>query len=134
MRHINDIVIHHSASPLSTTAEDIERWHLTKGWNGAGYHIICESTGNLVLGRELEQLGAHVWGSNKDSIGICLVGDNTIATEKWTAEQIVSLRTVLTVFNVLFPGAITCGHRDMPNTSTECPGLDVRELLGLDPL
>ena len=129
MRTIDHIVIHHSASPLSTTAADIDRWHRKKGWAGAGYHLICERTGKLVLGRQIDLMGAHVRGSNRSSIGICLVGDNTKLAQRWCAEQVQSLKTALEVLGVLFPGAVVLGHRDMPNTATECPGLDVRELL-----
>lgn len=129
MRTITHIVVHHSASPLSTTAEDITRWHKAKKWAGAGYHLICEATGEMKLGRPIGKVGAHCRGSNKSTIGICLVGDNTKPGMVWTPEQWSSLRAWLEMLDVLFPGAETLGHRDMPGAATECPGLDIREML-----
>jgi hypothetical protein len=133
MREINHIVIHHSASPLATTAQDIEQWHLAKGWNGAGYHLICEKSGELVLGRPIGVIGAHARPWNRNSIGICLVGDNTKPEESWREAQIKSLEEILRTLLILFPLAEVLGHRDLPRVATECPGLDVRELLGIPP-
>ena len=129
MRPISHVVVHHSASPLSTTAQDISEWHTANGWGGAGYHIICESTGRLVLGRRIGRIGAHVRGWNKNSIGICLVGNNTIEADSWTDAQIISLGEMYFVMRTLFPDAEWLGHRDLPGTATECPGLSVKELI-----
>jgi N-acetylmuramoyl-L-alanine amidase len=129
MRSITHIVIHHSASPLSTTLEDIDKWHRDKGWAGCGYHLVCESDGVMKLGRPIDKIGAHVFGRNRCSIGICLVGNNTFPGEGWTQMQIASLHEILRSLRILFPGAEVLGHRDLPNTATECPGLDVRTLL-----
>jgi len=132
VRRIDHIVIHHSASGLGTTAADIDRWHRERGWTGIGYHMVIEGSGKIVRGRQLFDIGAHVRGHNRNSVGICLAGDNTNLAHRWVAAQIVSLKTVLEVFGALFPDATVLGHRDMPDTETECPGLDVRRLLGLE--
>ena len=129
MREIEHIVIHHSASPLNVTAKDIDAWHRAKGWAGLGYHIVVEGKGKMVRGRELSKIGAHVRRWNKNSIGICVVGNNTKPRYKWRAVQIASLAEIVRVFEALFPEAETLGHRDIPGTSTACPGLDVRALL-----
>jgi len=132
MRHINHIVIHHSASPLSTTIADINEWHRSRGWSGVGYHFVCESSGEMKLSRSIGKVGAHVKGSNRNSIGICLVGDNTQPEQRWREIQIETLKNWISVLTVIFPEAHVCGHRDMPNATTECPGLDVRPLLNLN--
>jgi N-acetylmuramoyl-L-alanine amidase len=137
VRRIDDIVIHHSASPLSTTAADIEGWHTLpkkkggNGWKRIGYHLICESDGSWVRGRFIGKPGAHC-PPNAHSIGICLVGNNTKSGEEWRWAQIDALKEMLKFLGLLFPDAVARGHRDMPGTATECPGLDVRELLRLE--
>ncbi len=137
MRRIDHIVIHHSASPLPTTTTDIQRWHCLpkkaggNGWKSIGYHLICEADGKWVRGRPIGRPGAHC-PPNANSIGICLVGNNTESDNEWRWDQIDALKNVLKFLGILFPDAIVMGHRDMPNTATACPGLDVRELLKLE--
>jgi N-acetylmuramoyl-L-alanine amidase len=134
VRPINHIVVHHSASPLTTTALDIDAWHEEKGWEGAGYHLIVEATGQLILGRPIHRVGAHCRGiGNSFGIGVCLVGDNTTETDRWTDAQIRTLGLLYFVLGAIFPDAEWLGHRDMPDTATLCPGLDVRALLGISP-
>jgi N-acetylmuramoyl-L-alanine amidase len=129
VRKIDHIVVHHSASPLSTTFEDVDRWHRAKGWAGCGYHFVIEGNGKLVRGRELSRIGAHVKGQNTHALGILVTGDNTIIRSKWRAVQIIQLATLTDVLEVMFPGAVTKGHRDMPGVNTACPGLNIKELL-----
>lgn len=127
MRTIDLIAIHHSASGLWTTAEHIRDWHIAKGWSDIGYHFVIESDGVVKKGRPVDKIGAHIRFHNTHSIGICLVGNNTDAQEKWTDAQIKSLKNLLTVLGSVYPEAEIKGHRDM--AATLCPGLDVAELL-----
>ena len=131
MRRITNIVVHHSVSGFSTTAVDIDRWHRAPPNNFAclGYHFVIEGDGKLGRGRELNRPGAHIKRQNKNTIGICVVGDNTQIKRKWRASQIETLVNLTDVLEVMFPGAVTLGHRDMPNTNTACPGLNIKELL-----
>ena len=131
MREITHIVVHHSASPRYVTAETIRKWHKQKGWSDIGYHVVIEEKGGAVLGRSFNLPGAHVKGHNTNSLGVCLVGDNTNPDRKWTEEQVESLKSVLELLNLHYPKAEVLGHRDMPDTATECPGLDIRTLLKL---
>ena len=39
-RRIDKIIIHHSASPIGTTVEQIDQWHKARGWTGIGYHFV----------------------------------------------------------------------------------------------
>jgi N-acetyl-anhydromuramyl-L-alanine amidase AmpD len=130
LREITLIVLHHSASSLNTTLEDIDKWHREdNGWSCCGYHFVIEAAGQLCLGRAIDRIGAHARGRNRCSIGICLVGDNTKRESKWTPAQIQVLTNLLHVLRVMFPKAKVVGHRDLPTASTECPGLDVQDLL-----
>lgn len=135
MREITHIVVHHSASPLTATAALIRRHHIEEnGWTDIGYHLVVEANGDSIRGRPIDRAGAHCRGHNATSIGICLVGNNTVNGDEWTRAQIRSLTLWYHHLNVLFPDAIWLGHRDMPGAATLCPGLNVRELLELPPL
>ncbi len=129
MRKINRIVVHHSASPLSTTAEDIRGWHLERGFSDIGYHGVILRSGLWVPGRPFEVMGAHAKGSNKGSIGICVVGDLRTKRSAWRFCQIETLLNVLRFLKMQYPGAKVFGHKDVGTTPTKCPGVDIRALL-----
>ena len=134
MRPLNRIIIHHSASPrLSTTRDEIDQWHKARGFIEIGYHWVIEAGGKVVPGRPLHIDGAHCLGHNHDSIGICVVGDNTSAdpTQHWDGDQKQALLDMVVGLELLYPTIkAVYGHRDAPGAKTECPGLDVRALLG----
>lgn len=74
-RKINAIIIHHSASPVSTTVHQIDTWHKDRGWKCIGYHFVCLEDGTIAEGRNINRRGAHTLGYNKHSIGICVTGN-----------------------------------------------------------
>lgn len=67
------IILHHAESS-HCTVEDIHRWHLSRGWAGIGYHFFVRKDGTIYRGRPENCVGAHAYGSNYDSIGICAEG------------------------------------------------------------
>ena len=77
MRKINKIICHCSASsePNHDNIEIIRSWHMARGWDDIGYHYFIQQDGNLQIGRNISHQGAHCYGHNGDSIGICLAGD-----------------------------------------------------------
>ena len=95
------VIMHHTGgtdiNPLADTshhtAEDVEQWHLSKGWDGIGYHYFIEKDGDVWRGRPEHRNGAHCIGKNTESIGICLAGnfDATMPTQAQTS----SLRQLL---------------------------------------
>lgn len=92
------LVIHHSGgtdvNPLEDTshhtAEMIESWHISKGWDGLGYQYVIHKNGDIWAGRPEHIQGAHTLGQNSQSIGVCLSGnfDATLPTK----EQIESFK------------------------------------------
>jgi N-acetyl-anhydromuramyl-L-alanine amidase AmpD len=94
-----------------------------------GYHFVVLGDGTIAMGRMLSEIGAHAKGHNLKSIGICVVGDNTQKEHWWTDEQIVCLRALVQVLQILCPQTEILGHRDLPGAATECPGLNVLALL-----
>ena len=131
MRNFDDIevlIIHHSASPRNITTSQIRHWHVKgRGWSDIGYNYVIEAEGEVVIGRPLSLVGAHCKGHNHNSIGVCVVGDNTKSKHQWSMKQIASLQDLIFGLKLVFPGVEVKGHRDI--AATLCPGVDVRQLL-----
>jgi N-acetyl-anhydromuramyl-L-alanine amidase AmpD len=127
---IDKIVIHHSASALTTTAKEIKQWHLDRGWKNIGYHYVIEFNGAVRAGRPLTVVPAAQKGANTNSIAICVVGDNTDPNKRWLPAQWRSLENLIqSLYVVLVRRIPVSGHRDVLPGHTECPGLDIKELL-----
>ena len=125
MHALEAIVVHHSASRRSTTAEDIRAWHKAKGWDDIGYHYVIEGDGKIVIGRPLWVVGAHC-PPNTGRVGICVTGNNRILEERWTPAQEAALYMVVTSLQILVPKIQLFAHHEL--RSTECPGIPKVEL------
>ena len=119
------LVIHHSASPRETTYEQVEGWHLEKGWDAIGYHYLIDGEAKAHVGRPIVYQGAHAKGANRDSIGICVTGDNTRDGLWWDRVQKLELTLLVGALRRAFPGIEVMGHREVPGAATLCPGVDV---------
>lgn len=124
MREINLIVVHCSATPNGrwVSTLDIDQWHAARGFKrqgewrarqnsqlGAiGYHFAIYTNGAIATGRHLGEIGAHVAGNNRNSIGICVIG-----TDKFTRAQWSSLAALVDRLRQEFPDARVTGHRDL---------------------
>ena len=82
------ITIHHSASH-DVSSDEIDRWHKERGWKGIGYHFVVRENGNIELGRDINQQGAHNRGKNQSHIGVCVTG--RFNTSSPSRRQIISL-------------------------------------------
>lgn len=126
LMEINALVIHHSASSRVVEAAEIRQWHLDKGWDDVGYHWLIEEDGTIVQGRPMNVMGAHARGRNSDTVGLCIIGDNTNTNQTWTACQLHSAATLMDAIRLLIPGIEIVGHRDIMDPGhTVCPGVDV---------
>lgn len=123
LRHITEIVVHHSASdPRTTTWKTIRRWHIARFKLGIGYHRIIEYDGTCFDGRRVQVRGAHA-PPNSGRIGICVTGDNTQPGFRWSGPQWRSLVVELKYQIARHPEAIVLGHND--TKATLCPGVDI---------
>ena len=138
MRSITFIVIHCSAvrPGQQSSAADIDKWHKDKGWKGIGYHYVVRRDGSIEKGRPLEQVGSHVVGHNKHSIGICYEGgmdDTGRNVDTRTPAQKVTLRRLVEDMHARFPKAVIVGHHNL-NPLKDCPCFDaVSEYWDLQP-
>lgn len=128
------IFIHHSLTRDSGTVSwnAIRDYHVNLlHWRDIGYHYGIEEVNEraeIFVGRFEGETGAHVKGHNRDSIGICLVGNHDlegVTIEKWNLTlQLVKnicLRYEIPVKNVL-------AHREVASYKS-CPGnmFDIEE-------
>lgn len=135
---IRAVVIHHSGAERSQSFESIRAYHMRpkaeggKGYEDIGYHYVITEDGTLRHGRKIPRMGAQALGRNADTLGICLVGDNTNPQESWLPAQVETLRRLLSALRMVIPGIIVLRHADAYEShKTECPGISQRALLDL---
>lgn len=123
-KNIKFLIVHCSdtGNDNNISALDIHRMHLSFGWDGIGYHKIIKRNGEIENGRPEFWIGAHTYGMNNVSLGVCLIG-----SDLFTPEQLNSLRLILDKWKLLYPNVIIKGHRDIIETNKTCPNFDVLE-------
>jgi N-acetylmuramoyl-L-alanine amidase len=108
MKNVDKVIVHCTATPEGrhTTVEDVRRWHLDRGIQGA-----------------------HCRGQNENSIGIAYVGGinkvNFKPKDTRTEEQKEALVDMLEFFKIAHPEAVIYGHRDF--ASKACPSFDAKK-------
>lgn len=102
------------------TSIDIHKMHLDFGWDGIGYHKIITKDGSVENGRPEFWVGAHVYGKNNCSLGVCLIGK-----DQFTDMQFSALESVLKEWKQKYPLAKIIGHCDTIKTNKTCPNFDV---------
>ena len=125
MRTINEIIIHCSATKEGNkiSAATIDRWHKDRGWRCIGYHYVVRIDGSIEYGRPVQDIGAHVKGRNKHSIGVCYIGGLDADMEPKDTrkrDQKESLLYFLKTLKRLHPDATIHGHREFANKACPC--------------
>lgn len=134
---IRYIVVHTSASYYGDV-ETVERWHLDRGWTTIGYHWLitnCYGTysdwraklprleldGRVWSGRAEKFVGAHVYGYNAESIGVCMIGMDGM----FSSAQLRSCAKLCMELQERYPSIeYIMGHYEM-NPNKTCPDLDM---------
>ena len=121
-KNIKQLVVHCSDTPdhEDIGAIEIHKMHLGFGWNGIGYHKVIRKNGLIENGRPDYWIGAHVYGKNEQSLGVCLIGK-----KNFSDEQFFALEKVLLIWKKKYKNAIICGHKDIIKTDKTCPNFDV---------
>ena len=134
MRKIDKIIIHCSAtrSDQDIDAAEIRRWHKAppRNWKDIGYHYVIKRDGEIEDGRPIGQVGAHCYGHNETSIGICVVGgvdDKNKPQDNFTDQQWRSLRNLIKICRADYKKATIHGHNEYANKA--CPSFDVQHEL-----
>ena len=121
------LMLHHSLTKDDKVVNinAIYRYHTqVLGWRDIGYHIIIENQRgmvNAILGRMLNEIGAHCRGMNTKSIGVCMVGNFDLAppsTEMWN-KCLRVCRSLMEIYNI--PKENVQGHREYASYKS-CPG------------
>ena len=146
MRHINEIIVHATATRPEWGAdqsnawkvEQVRKWHvIDRGWAAIGYHYLITRDGQVHTGRPIGRAGAHVMGRNANSIGIALFGGfGGAATDQFedhfTPEQDKALRKLIADLQRQYPTVKKIsGHHQY--SIKACPCFDVSEWLAEKP-
>lgn len=133
MRRIDNIVLHCTATPQSTTIESIQNyWKNTLKWINPGYHFIIKADGTIVQLQAIDKPSNGVAGHNSNSIHISYIGGvdkQGRAVDNRTDAQKQSTIDLLRKYKSQFPAARILGHRDFPGVTKACPSFDVAEWL-----
>jgi len=132
MREIDTIVVHCSATTVDMDigVSEIREWHKANRWKDIGYHFVIRRDGTEEPGRPIEIPGAHVYGHNDNSIGICLVGgldDSARPDANFSMMQYETLMNLVGRLLFEFPEASVMGHREL-DPKKACPCFDVQSL------
>ena len=104
-----------------TLLTQVESGLMMNGADSVRFIVIhCSATQH----RRLLEVGAHVRGLNRCSIGICYEGgldESGKTADTRTPEQKERLRELLWKLHTLFPHALIVGHRDLPGVKKACP-------------
>lgn len=141
MREINKIIVHCSDSDFGN-AGVIDKWHRGRGWNEIGYHYVVlngkpvsgagfdsSKDGIVEVGRDISKRGAHCYGHNKDSIGICLIGRHHFTAKQLCSSLPSLIERLRAEYNISEKNIF--GHNQF-NVGKTCPNFDldlVREVL-----
>lgn len=115
----SEIILHH-AEASHASVEDINRWHLERGWAGIGYNYYVRKDGTIWRGRPEWAVGAHAKGHNDKSIGICCEG--AYMSEHMPAAQLAALKDLIRDIMSRYGKLKLLRHKDV--NETDCPGVN----------
>ena len=146
---IKRLVVHCSDSSFGS-ALLIDKWHKERGFRMIGYHYVILNgfptshqlkikqrwnflDGSIECGRNLdadpylekEEVGAHAYGFNQESVGICLIGKDG----NFTPRQFYALRVLVNELRRCFdlPVSAVVGHYEL-NPAKTCPQINMDHL------
>jgi len=115
----NRIILHHTGVEVLQSVEVIHNYHKNSlNYAGIGYHFYVRKNGEIFKGRPEDTIGAHAYGSNADSIGICAEGN--FEKETMSDAQRNSIVELLKYLTNKYSISKIQGHKDVNKTS--CPG------------
>ena len=129
MRNVTFLVVHHTASPKTTTISQIKQWHKDRGFSDIGYHAVIYGDGSLHRGRSEDTVGAHALGANTGSLGVSVCGnfENDPVGDMQYRRLVRVLAYWCSKYNIA--ASKIYGHRDVGSTPTACPGNNLYKAL-----
>jgi N-acetylmuramoyl-L-alanine amidase len=116
--------------PLAEKVAEIRRWHVQqRGWRDIGYHWVIDLDGNVAPGRPESEIGAHVEGHNRGTVGICLLGGYGASADdpfekNFTRAQMAAVKQLISEIRGRAAIRKVSGHNDY--APKDCPGFRVR--------
>lgn len=111
---------------LADKVAEIRRWHVQeRGWRDIGYHWVIDRDGTAAPGRQETEIGAHVEGHNRGTIGICLLGGYGAKADdefgrNFTAAQAAAAKRLIAEIKRRTAIRKVSGHNDY--AAKDCPG------------
>lgn len=135
-RKISEIIVHTSETFSNANLTGKQLQDLT-GSGSNSYHYIIKRDGSVERGVPIKQAGKHCPGHDQYSIGVCLIGGVSAATEgqglierkdpsSITRSQYNTLYQIFRVFFTQYPGGQALGHGET-DESKDDPGFEVRD-------
>jgi N-acetylmuramoyl-L-alanine amidase len=120
------IIVHHSLTEDGETVSwgAIYDYHVHQlGWKDIGYHYgieLIRDRLHILKGRMDNEQGAHCQGHNRDSLGICIVGNFDAIPPMENRYKLAArlIRSLMDIYRI--PISKVHGHRDFADKS--CPG------------
>lgn len=112
----NYIILHHAAGNGDVLA--IHNGHIARGYGGIGYNYYVRKSGQIYRGRPEKVEGAHTYGYNDESIGICFEGN--FETDVMSDAQLYAGRWLIYDILKRYPDVEIKRHKDFD--ATACPG------------
>ena len=115
--------------PLAEKVAEIRRWHVEqRGWRDIGYHWIVDRDGAVAPGRAETEIGAHVEGHNRGTLGICLLGGYGTSADdpfekNFTGSQATAVKRLIGEIKGRTAIQKVSGHNDY--AAKACPGFRV---------
>mgnify|MGYP002069250397 FL=1 len=134
LEKVEYLIIHHTDRNNDFPLFVKLRHKYFRGWDDIGYHYlignagIFAENGKIYTGRNESFEGAHARGYNKNSLGICLIGDfdKIVPSEKQFEALFSLLERKMKEHHI--PVKNILGHSELPNVDKSCPG----DLLNMD--
>ena len=119
--------------PLVEKVAEIRRWHVQeRGWRDIGYHWVIDRDGSVAPGRPETEIGAHVEGHNRGTLGVCLLGGNGAKADdpfdmNFTAAQATRVRKLIEEIRGRTAIQKVSGHNNYAVKA--CPGFRAKRFL-----
>ena len=120
-RSATDLLVLHHSGTTTCTPDGVHSAHINNGWAGIGYHYLVRKDGTIYRGRPEDTVGAHAYGANSHSIGVCFEGNYEVEPTM-PAAQLAAGQALVADIKQRWGISKVIGHKDVAGSTTDCPG------------